>query len=162
MEEPGLADYVKHFTQMAKGEIPIKDFYVVRKGTTPRGLGSDSIITVSPTVGRGDDDRIMKDIPNSLRHKARVLLNHMDDTLTWNRKGEIAYEGQTIRGSYIGDLIEDAVRVYSDDTPKGTDVFYEALAEMGIPSKLIYNKERLLEMEQYRRRGPPGKRTRYY
>ena len=162
MEEPGLADYTKHFRQMARGEIPVKDFYVVRKETTQRGLGPGSIITVSPTVGRGDDDRIMKDIPNSLRHKARALLNHMDDTLTWNGKGEIVYEGETARGSYIGDLVEDAVRAYTNDTPKGNDLFYEALAEMGIPPRLIYNKQRLLEMQAYGRRGPPGKRLRYH
>ena len=164
MSDDGVTDAVcvKHFRSMARGEIPVQDFYVLaRKKKTDPVLTGRGPPPASPTDPRDREEDIMGDIPNSLRHKARALLRHMDDTLMWNGKGEIVYEGDTVRGSNIEDLIEDAVRGYTNDTPEGTDVFYEALGEMGIPPRLIYNKERLLDMERYRRRGPPGKRTRY-
>ena len=106
------------------------------------------------------DDVVMEAMAKNYKTKARALLGHIrnDGRLTWNDKGEISYKGVKVTGSHITDLVKDAMRPYSNFTPIGKDVFYQALAEMNIPRGLVNHQQGVLDMESYKRRktGPPG------
>ena len=163
----------RHFRKMAEGELPHRDFYpVTREPLKKRTYSIESPMAVSPVeadinrarariqnqYGGGDD--VLQHISKGHKNKAKALYRHIGPSLTWNQKGEIMYKGQTVYGSDIGRLIEDAVKSYSNETPVGKDVFYQALADMDIPDRLIHHKLRLLDMEKLKRSkfGPPGKR----
>ena len=101
-------------------------------------------------------DRVIEAVPKNVQNRVCALLSHVtnDGRLTWNRQGEICYEGQTIPGSHITDLVKDSQYKYKHFNPTGYHIFYTALKDMNIPKGLIGHRERV-DISQAKKT-PPG------
>ena len=74
-----------------------------------------------------------KDHKNSL-HK--TLFNNLKEVIKWNKRGEIIYNGKTVKNSNIKHLIRHSFK--NDKTkPVGYKTFYKLLASAHIP---VHNK----------------------
>ena len=112
--------------------------------------------TVKPPVPPPDTsastlkDRIMDSVPPTMRRKATLLLNMMGNNphLTWNKQGELEYEGKRIEGSNIIDLVNDVLRSRKGSNPKGWEQFSQGLKEVNIPQEVIGNKRRWAWMQK--------------
>ena len=96
------------------------------------------------------ENRVVESVPETLRKKARLLLDHLKETsdLVWNDRGEIELRGETVSGSNIADLVNETVRARKmSDEPKGWSVFARALKESNVPQELIGNKTRWLNAD---------------
>ena len=101
-------------------------------------------------------DMVVEAVPKNVRNRVRALLSHITNNgrLTWNKQGEIHYEGQNIPGSHITDLVKDSQYKYKHFHPVGHDVFYRALKDMNIPTGLLGHQEKLQP-----KKTPPGIRA---
>lgn len=86
-----------------------------------------------------DRKTILSAIPKMYKGKATALLDHLPPSVTWNIKGELMINGNTLQGSHISDLLRDTQRQFRDVIPLGRDQFWEALKEANIPRCLIGN-----------------------
>ena len=97
------------------------------------------------------EERALESVPSTMQKNAKLLLQHVQDigNLSWNARGELVHEGQTIPGSNLADLINDVLRhrKYKPD-PRGWEVFTKALVQANVPMELIGNKTRRSWMER--------------
>ncbi len=91
------------------------------------------------------EKRMIESIPKTLQKKAKILLDHIKDTsdLTWNERGEITLNDETVNQSNVSDLIHEALRARKlSSEPIGWSVFSKMLRDTNVPLELIGNKSR--------------------
>ena len=72
-------------------------------------------------------------------------MDHIKETtdMTWNERGELVVQGQTLNGTNVSDLIHEILRSRKlGIKPEGWSVFANSLKESNIPVDLIGNKAR--------------------
>jgi hypothetical protein len=57
----------------------------------------------------------------------------VEHLLLWNEKGELKYNGETVQGSNLVDLVNDVLRKRKYFNPQGWETFGEALREANVP-----------------------------
>ena len=140
-------------------------------------LGKVEISQTSPTSVTSPDEetivqktskvekRVLESVPKTMKRKAQLLLDHMKDNTdaSWNEKGELVYQGQTMEGTNMSDLVNDALRQRKKtEDPRGWQTFAEALKASNVPRELIGHPERWKWMHQKKsgeERGRTRKRT---
>ena len=90
-----------------------------------------------------DKETILQAIPKMYKTKCHALLNFIEkgNVLSWNDKGELVYNTQSIPNSHIADLLKNAMREYNNFDPIGKEEFYRGLAQTNVPLLLIDNKD---------------------
>lgn len=92
----------------------------------------------------GIEEEVVATVPASLKTKARSLLKRLqnDPNVSWNKKGELVFQGDVQKNSNIVDLVNDVVRRRRQPPPRGWTTFARVLKEGNVPRDLIGNPER--------------------
>ena len=91
------------------------------------------------------DNEILDAIPKNSKTLARSMINRLktnNDQVSWNSKGEIAVDGNLIKGSNIIDLISDQLKSRKKFNPTGWENFTEVLDRINMPRYLMRNENR--------------------
>ena len=149
LESTSLSDHDKalNYEQVLNKYLNRVDHVNSRHIHTPRSLNQ--------SVGLPHQDpfektlklekRIVDSLPKTLQKKGGVLLDHIKETtdMTWNERGELVVQGQTLNGTNVSDLIHEILRSRKlGIKPEGWSVFANSLKESNIPVDLIGNKAR--------------------
>ena len=117
-----------------------------------------------PSVTPNDElnsDVILSALPKKLRNRAESLLTHIladpQQRLKWNARGEIIYNGQTVEGSHITDLLKSMQGSYRHLSPTGQHVFTQALIDMNVPKSLFISTSHPGNPHDNWQNTPPGK-----
>ena len=91
-----------------------------------------------------------------MKQKAEYLWKKIKSIpeIQWNERGELKYQGETIKGTNVVDLVNDLLRKRKAFNPQGWEVFGDALREANVPQDLIGNRDRW----DYIRKGTPRQR----
>jgi hypothetical protein len=84
-------------------------------------------------------------VPSVFKKKAERLLHHLKQNpeLSWNDRGEISVQGQTIKNSNLIDLVNDVLRQRKNiPQPTGWENFAAALSQTNVPQDLIGHPDR--------------------
>ena len=114
------------------------------------------------------ENLISKEIIGTLQNqaskkKAEVLLERLkaNPDISWNERGEIAYQGNEIEKSSMFDLFSEALKKQPSkaNTPIGWDTFSLALKDMNTPAGFISNTslKRYLNTDREKERGQSPK-----
>jgi predicted component of type VI protein secretion system len=88
------------------------------------------------------NEKIIEDLRWIDKRKILQFLLHLKSTdISWNEAGEVIIRGENLSGSYINDLLEDALE-YSGEDPLGWKEFHTELHRSNFPLSLIGNEER--------------------
>lgn len=87
------------------------------------------------------DTSIVETVPRKWRLKATQLLKRLRMTgeVTWDKRGSVQIDGNTVQGACIVDLINDAMRDRKRPPPAGYSQFVSALRHSNIPRDFIGN-----------------------
>ena len=88
---------------------------------------------------------VLQSVPKTMRGRAERLLHRLKShpDVTWNSRGEIEYQGLTVKESNITDLVNDVLRKRRNAAePVGWKTFATALQRMNVPQDLIGNPDR--------------------
>ena len=104
--------------------------------------------------------QILESVPKTLKRKARLLMDNLknNDVMTWNKNGELVYDGNVVKGSNIIDLVNDTLRGKKGFTPLGFQYFVRGLAQANAPESLIGNEARRSVVRKYKEVGSVDKR----
>ena len=99
-------------------------------------------------------NNILESVPKSSKTETEMLVKHLQsrpDILKWNKDGEIIFEGRTLDGSNITDLIADSMtnRQESTTQPMFKSVFLKALSRANVPRTWIKNKSHKKYLQSY-------------
>eukprot|EP00916_Digyalum_oweni_P008691 GHVL01014498.1.p2 GENE.GHVL01014498.1~~GHVL01014498.1.p2 ORF type:complete len:253 (+),score=46.48 GHVL01014498.1:1174-1932(+) len=86
------------------------------------------------------EKRVLESVPKTLKKKAQLLLDITKDSsdIKWNEQGQLVYQGQTVAGTNMADLVNDALRYRKNaPDPQGWEVFARGLKAVNIPRELI-------------------------
>ncbi|XP_038076220.1 uncharacterized protein LOC119744384 [Patiria miniata] len=135
---------------------------------TPKSSGDDvpqgSIENDEGTVTSDKQDdltpQILESVPKTLQRKAKLLMNQLkhNDVMTWNKNGELVYEGDVVKGSNIIDLVNDTLRSKKGFVPRGFQYFMRGLAKSNAPESIIGNEARRSIVRKYKEFGSDKKR----
>jgi hypothetical protein len=85
--------------------------------------------------------------------------------LSWNEKGELKYQGETVPNTNITNLFSDSLRHRKNNKPNGFELFTKGLKQINLPEDLVCNPERLFKTYGYEQNQaerskdePPGKK----
>ncbi len=96
---------------------------------------------------------IVQVLPKTLQSKAEKILKRIQDNpqvLSWNDKGELKYQGETMPNTNITNLVSDSLKNRKrNNKPNGFEVFTKGLQEINLPEDLIRNPERLQLFRAY-------------
>ena len=95
---------------------------------------------------------IVEIIPKTLQSKAKMILEKIIDNpqvLSWNEKGELKYQGETVPNTNITNLVSDSLRHRRNNKPNGFELFTKGLRRINLPEDLIRNPERLQLFKTY-------------
>ena len=92
-------------------------------------------------------NEIIDRVPKSLKQKARRLLDNIKGTVSWNDRGETVYRNVPVPGSYIVDLVNDALRKRKSFQPVGWKTFARGLKDVNAPMDLVGNPDRWIYMQ---------------
>ena len=95
----------------------------------------------------GVENEIIDSVPESLRQKARRLLDNIKGTVSWNDRGEMLYRNAPVPGSNIVDLVNDALRKRKSFQPVGWKTFARDLKDVNAPMDLVGNPERWIYIQ---------------
>jgi hypothetical protein len=91
--------------------------------------------------------RWLKDVVDKLPKQTKSSGNKLKDLLentdhlTWNKDGEIIYQGDVVPNSNIDELLRYTSRNVSHSAPAGLDVFMKWLKKENVPEFAIGNKK---------------------
>ena len=91
-------------------------------------------------------------LPKSLKSKAKMILEKINDNpqvLSWNEKGELKYQGETVPNTNITNLVSDSLRHRKNNKPNGFELFTKGLKQINLPEDLVRNPERLQLFKTY-------------
>ena len=96
-----------------------------------------------------DIEWVLIGMPKCLLSKAKALLHYLiqNKSITWNERGEVSINGQSIPHSHISDLIKDCLQEYKTWQPVGVDTFCQALKSTNTPLSLITNPQRRIAVQ---------------
>jgi hypothetical protein len=89
---------------------------------------------------------IVEILPKTLQSKAKMILEKIKDNpqvLSWNEKGELKYQGETVPNTNITNLVSDSLRHRKNNKPNGFELFTKGLKQINLPEDLVRNPERL-------------------
>ena len=72
------------------------------------------------------------------------------DVVGWNDHGQMVFEGRTIPGTNVIDLVNDTLRQRKNFNPAGWQLFAKALGRLNVPEGIVRNEERLQLVKEYR------------
>lgn len=96
---------------------------------------------------------ILGTVPKKFQTQARGLLQWMrrsPGSIRWDDRGVVSLDGNTIDGSSITDLVNDALRSRKGFSPIGRFDFAKVLAKMNTPEEFIGNSQRRELMSAYK------------
>ena len=96
---------------------------------------------------------ILESVPATMKSRALQLVKKLKankDVVGWNDHGQMVFEGRTIPGTNVIDLINDSLRQRKNFNPAGWQLFAKALGRMNVPEGIIRNEERLNMVKEYR------------
>ena len=88
-----------------------------------------------------------------MKSRALQLVNKLKankDVVGWNDHGQMVFEGRTIPGTNVIDLVNDTLRQRKNFNPAGWQLFAKALGRLNVPEGIIRNEERLNMVKTYR------------
>lgn len=87
-------------------------------------------------------DQVIDVIPKRWQHKARALLQMIQDHVQWDSKGQLVINGEVIDGSHISDVVKHAIvpSFSKKEPPLGSGEFAAVLKETNAPKSLLINK----------------------
>ena len=91
-------------------------------------------------------------LPKTLHSKAKMILEKIKDNpqvLSWNEKGELKYQGETVPNTNITNLVSDSLRHRKNNKPNGFELFTKGLKQINLPEDLVRNPERLQLFKTY-------------
>ena len=100
--------------------------------------------------------KILKTFSKKSKHRAERLMHFIEDsgedTVAWNKKGQLIYKGEILPDTNIVDLIHDAVTLRKGGAilPIGGAEFCTGLALINVPKSLIINKDRRELIDRYK------------
>ena len=88
-------------------------------------------------------DQIVEIIPKRWQHKARVLLQLVQNHIQCDSTGQVVVHGDTIQGSHISDVVKYAVvpSFAKAQAPPGSKEFAAVLTVINAPKSLVINKQ---------------------
>ena len=97
--------------------------------------------------------RVLKMLPVTLKNKATLLMDHVlqqqeDAGWGWNTRGELIYNGRTVNGSNVIDLMYDVLKDRKTAKPIGWQYFLHVLRNANVPESLVMNKDRRELLQQ--------------
>jgi hypothetical protein len=97
----------------------------------------------------GVENEIIDSVPESLRQKARRLLDKIKGTVSWNDRGEMVYRNAPVPGINIVDIVNDALRKQKSFQPVGWKTFAQGLnlKDVNAPMDLVGNPERWIYIQ---------------
>ena len=78
--------------------------------------------------------------------------------MTWNKNGELVYEGNVVKGTNIIDLVNDTLKSKKGFSPYGYQYFVPGLAKSNAPESIIGNEARRSVIRKYKELGSTEKR----
>ena len=99
------------------------------------------------------ENDILESVPTTMKSRALQLVNKLKankDIVGWNDHGQMVFEGRTIPGTNVIDLINDTLRQRKNFNPAGWQLFAKALGRLNVPEGIIRNEERLNMVKTYR------------
>ena len=96
---------------------------------------------------------ILESVPATMKSRAFQLVKKLKtnkDVVGWNDHGQMVFEGRTIPGTNVIDLINDTLRQRKNFNPAGWQLFAKALGRLNVPEGIIRNEERLNMVKAYR------------
>ncbi|KAJ8048769.1 hypothetical protein HOLleu_01218 [Holothuria leucospilota] len=101
-----------------------------KKNTKSFGRGHESDFITKESSAK-KSDLLLTNFPKSLKSKAKLLIDRISDhrqkegdpVIDWNANGELLYQGETIHGSNLTDLILDVLHSRKDFNPIGWQQF---------------------------------------
>ena len=84
-----------------------------------------------------------------MRLRATALLSRLKakpGVITWDKTGQVKFEGEIIPNSNISDLVSDAMRSRRNFNPMGSKEFCEVLNKLNVPKDLARNEEHWKEV----------------
>ena len=93
-------------------------------------------------------DKIIASVPQTLKHKAQNLLDHIKDSeaIAWTPQGHLILDGVTLSNTNVLDLVHSVTRKrVSQPTPEGAGRFLEALEKINTPKELLPNADTILK-----------------
>ena len=131
LDQPDISDREK-VTQYNQTLQRYLDYY--HKPTPP-------LPQVTATSPSSIEEEITGVIPKTLRGKAHTLLQRIkrDPHMGWNDRGEFVYQGQTMPGTNIVDLVSNAVRHRKTMQAHRWQEFARGLRQSNVPQDLIGN-----------------------
>ncbi|KAJ8018952.1 hypothetical protein HOLleu_42762 [Holothuria leucospilota] len=156
-----LQRYLDADKQMTSKPIGIK----ITNTPSDKQKGKDDNDNAAPTPNEAPamkSDLLLANFPKSLKSKAKLLLERISDhrqseqqpVIDWNAKGELLYQGETIHGSNLTDLILDVMHSRKDFNPIGWQQFIHGLSKLNFPEAYVGNLMRRQTMHQIREKGP--------
>ena len=99
------------------------------------------------------ENDIIESVPSTMKSRAVQLIKKIKvnkDVLGWNDHGQMVFEGRTIPGTNIVDLVNDSLRQRKNFNPAGWQLFAKALGRLNVPEGIIRNEDRLNMVREYR------------
>lgn len=99
----------------------------------------------------GIHDRIVDSVPTSMRRKAKLLLQMLEEhpQMSWNDQGVLEYNGKPIPGSNVIDLVNDVIRNRKGSNPRGWEQFSRGLKQVNVPQEYVGNRQRWSWMQRH-------------
>ena len=99
------------------------------------------------------DNETLESVPKTMKGKVQLLLKKMKGSpdISWNEKGELKYKGETVQGSNMVDLVNDALSKKKYFNPQGWEPFGEVLREANVSQDLIGHEDRWKYITQTKR-----------
>lgn len=110
--------------------------------------------TDPPTPPDNIFHEVLDSVSSRLKDRARLLLNKMKqnkDVSYWDDKGAFIYRGRAVPGTSMIDLVKNVTQIHAlpaKRTPKGWDLFLQALAELNMPTAVVGNAATKEVLEQ--------------
>lgn len=126
----------------------------VRVSMVNAGGGGKEIPPAAAPLSEAVEREIVASMPKTLKGKAGLLIEKMkaDPLCRWNDRGEFVYDGKTIAGSNMVDLVNDLMRTRTKTTqPLGWREFGLRMKDMNIPMEFVGNPHYREYMERRRR-----------
>ena len=112
----------------------------------------DKLPEESEPPGEIEND-ILESVPATMKSRALQLVKKLKankDVVGWNDHGQMVFEGRTIPGTNVIDLVNDTLRQRKNFNPAGWQLFAKALGRLNVPEGIIRNEERLNMFKAYR------------
>ena len=97
---------------------------------------------LSEPPGEIEED-ILESVPTTMKSRALQLVKKLKankDVLGWNDHGQIVFEGRTIPGTNVVDLVNNTLRQRNNFNPTGWQLFAKSLGRLNVPEGLVRNE----------------------